>query len=193
MLKQPAPYDAQNALDFREMTKRIAGALEAIERDPSIPATQKELAKRAGCSRVTLWNRGWPIERLDSIKVKRKESSRPKPKRITLEHRKSVEVHIEDKEKLLEQLRKSRTEAAVWFDKFQEERDAKNRLRRNNDLLLGENEKLKQRNSELISRVSELEAASKKGRKKIVLPFGKRSRSSGKQGSVDGKKDNTSA
>lgn len=175
-LKQTAPYDDKNASDYREMSRKLADALEEIERDPSIPATQKELAKRAKCSRGTLRNRGYPITRLKNIAANRRENKRGKPKKITLEHRTDVEAHIEDKKRLLEQLEKSRTEAAIWFNKLNESDKAKKKIEREKESLLSENRLLKERIAQLEKEQSKLKTVlgtGKKKKKKTVLPFRK--------------------
>jgi hypothetical protein len=171
-VRNSAPYDERNELDYREMSKRVADALEEIDRDPSIPATQNELVKRAKCSRGTLRNRRWPLERLKNISAKRKETNRVRNRKITLEHRTTVEVHIEDKRRLLEQLEKSRDEAAIWYDKYKDVESEKNKLLRINELLIGENTSLKKRVDDLVKRLDGIDAPpSTEVAKESVLHF----------------------
>jgi DNA-binding GntR family transcriptional regulator len=66
-----APYDDRNKADFNEITQNIKAALKVLERDPGIPVTEASLAELAKCSRGTLRNRVWPLERLGAIKVSR--------------------------------------------------------------------------------------------------------------------------
>src|SRR5437763_1817668 len=66
-----APYDDRNDADFREISSRIRSALDRMEMDPTIPARETELAARASCSRGTLRNRVWPLDRLKTIKQQR--------------------------------------------------------------------------------------------------------------------------
>lgn len=180
--KKAAPYDERNASDYREMSRRIADALEEIERDPDIPVTQKELAKRAKCNRGTLRNRGYPLTRLRDIAAKRKENSRGKSKKITREHRTEVEVHIEDKKRLLEQIEKIRTEAATWFNKSNESEEAKGKIEREKEALLSEIGSLNERIASSNERIARLEKelarrkaarGTRKKEKKKVLPFPK--------------------
>lgn len=170
--ERTAPYDERNAIDYRETSRRIADALDEMERDQSIPATQKELARRAKCSRGTLRNRQYPIARLKSIKDKRRLNGLKSGNTI-LKYR-PVEAHIEDKKRLLEQVERSRTEIAIWFDKFQESEKTWSRLLREKEMLLAENKSLKERNEKLEKKLSEIERALSAGKKrKRVLPFPK--------------------
>jgi hypothetical protein len=171
--ERTAAYDERNALDYREMSRRIADALDEMERDQSIPATEKELARRAKCSRGTLRNRQYPIARLKGIKDRRRLNG-SKPKNATGGHKAATESHIEDKKALMGQLEKSRTECAIWFDKYNESERARNKVQRERELLLSKNRSLKEMYDELVNKVGQLEAARDTGkRKKRVLTFPK--------------------
>lgn len=68
----PLPFDARNEEDFSRVTESIHTALARIETDHKIPATSEKLAELSCCTRKTLYNRGWPVERLRQIKAARK-------------------------------------------------------------------------------------------------------------------------
>lgn len=170
-----APYDDRNEADYREISRRITSALDEMEMDPTIPATETVLASRASCSRGTLRNRAWPRDRLKAIKQQRlQQASTAKPKRITLSHRLAVEVHIEDKRKLMEQLDKSRGEAALWCNKALNLEGEKKKLNRAVTVLGKAKEALEDRNKELERRIRDLEnvGATEQDRN-VVLPFPK--------------------
>lgn len=115
-----APYDEQNKADYLVISNNIEAALNIISTDLNISATEKSLAKLAGCSRGTLRNRVYPLEKLRYIKKQRSEKLKAgrKSSRITSAHRVAVEVHIDDKKKLLAQLDESRAQVAVWVKKY---------------------------------------------------------------------------
>lgn len=73
------PFDERNQQDFETITENIIKALQLIEQNPKIPATQNKLAELSKCSRKTLYNRKGSIEALKEIKKarnsKRMESS----------------------------------------------------------------------------------------------------------------------
>lgn len=170
--KIKAPYDEKNDLDYKEMSRRIADALEEIECNSTIPATQKELSKRAKCSRGTLRNRVYPLDWLKSINTKRKERVLNKSKKITLEQRANLEVRVEGEKNLLERLKNSRTEAAIWFDKYKESEQDRNKLRRMIALVQAKNTSLTKRNTELLEKLRALEEIVKLNKnKKVILPF----------------------
>jgi len=126
-----APYDARNEADFQDMSVRIAQAMERLELDDSIPATEASLAGLTGCSRGTLRHRGWPLQRLKEIKKKRKEKPEDEedaegaPGEVDV-----VEILMKDREYLLDQLKKSRDEVAVWVAKFKHLEEENKKLRR---------------------------------------------------------------
>src|SRR5262245_13368518 len=66
-------YDAQNEVDYKDLTKRLEKALKAIEDDSRLKPTQETLRKLARCSRGTLDNREWPLKRLRQIKQDRRQ------------------------------------------------------------------------------------------------------------------------
>lgn len=127
-----APYDERNDADYQELSTRIATALETIAHDESIPATEQSLAQLANCSRGTLRNRVWPLQRLKLIKEDR--VSKPK----TSIPQTPAEIERFDRRKLQNDLALSRTEAAKWFDAYQNERSETRKARRAIKLLTEE-------------------------------------------------------
>lgn len=168
-----APYDARNEADYQKITNSIQAALKQIEQNSEEPATQVNLAKLAKCSRGVLRLRGWPIERLKSIKKQRKATAIGKTAgKIAVDRKDAVEVHLEDKKLLLERLDKSRTECAKWTVKCKELESEKTKLRRSNELLQKENSSLKERNIELERENADLKKRLEQKRAKdIVIPF----------------------
>jgi phosphatidate phosphatase PAH1 len=167
-----APYDERNEKDYANITKRIEAGLEKIKTDETVPATGAELCKLAKCSRGTLRNREWPLERLKEIKKKRKEKKARKRNRITRDHLTAVEVHVEDKNKLKDQLKKSRTEAAVWFHKFQNMEAENKRLRRANNHLQSTKQHLQEQLDETQRELLKLKPATEGVQaESVVVPF----------------------
>ncbi len=80
-LKKSLPFDEKNESDFNAITEKIQAALSTIENDVNLPATSEELAKLAGCSRKTLNNRIFPVEKLRQIKTERKKLKEEKTKK----------------------------------------------------------------------------------------------------------------
>lgn len=99
----------KNEQEFVEVTRRIQEALAQIESTPKLKATQDALAQLADCSRSTLNNRRWPLERLKEIKTARKI-----PKATKLDES-AVEDKIESRiERYKQQLYDSREELLFW-------------------------------------------------------------------------------
>lgn len=142
-----APYDEQNTADYQEMSKRIASALELMEHDTEIPATEKELARLAICSRGTLRNRGYPLVRLRIVKQMRNAN-----KTITTSPTdpSDAQKKVDDRKKLLDDLKASRTEAARWFSKYKESEADRERERRAREILVSEK-------NALLSRIEQIE------------------------------------
>ncbi|HWT03142.1 MAG TPA: hypothetical protein VN256_23020 [Pyrinomonadaceae bacterium] len=168
-----APYDEQNAADFREMTTKIDSALRTIEEDPKIPATEKELARLAGCSRGTLRYRAYPLQRLKNIKLERKRKCEGvNPEEATREVKTAEELLREEKATLQQQLHNSRTEVAIWVQKHQELKDEHSRTLRANQLFKAERQTLREENGRLKQRVKELEAAQGiRPANDVIIPF----------------------
>lgn len=80
-LKKSLPFDDKNESDFSAITEKIQAALSIIENDANVPVTCEELAKLANCSRKTLNNRSWPIEKLQQIKTERRKHKEEKTKK----------------------------------------------------------------------------------------------------------------
>lgn len=75
------PFDARNIEDFNKVTEKIHAALTNIETDKKIPATTVKLSELSGCTRKTLYNRKWPIERLEQIQTARKKAKEAEKQR----------------------------------------------------------------------------------------------------------------
>lgn len=133
-----APYDERNQADYLAISQKIEEALRLISDDQKLPATEVSLANLAGCSRGTLRNRVYPLERLRAIKKQRSEQSKAKNRsvRVSAAHRVSVEVHIDEKKRLVWMLEKSRSEIAVWEDRCSELEKEIEGLNRVKDFLL---------------------------------------------------------
>lgn len=130
------PYDERNARDYSLITQNIDDALEKLKENLNLPATEVVLAKLAGCSRGTLRNRVYPIEKLKEIKIARAEKEdKPRTVRITSAQRIEVNIHIEEKKILAEQLKQSRSEIGVWVNKYFELERSYNHLERSLELL----------------------------------------------------------
>jgi DNA-binding Lrp family transcriptional regulator len=145
-----APYDERNEADFQAITKRLEEALTVLEEDSSIRATQESLAKLANCSRGTLSNRIFPLERLKEIKKQRAEKrEKLKLPRVSLAHQIDVETHISDKESLRREIERSDREKAILLNKcfsLEAQLKAELRLREHFQAI---NKPLEERNEEL--------------------------------------------
>lgn len=135
------PYDEQNKRDFEQTTDKIHDALEQIRRDSTLKATGKSLAKLAGVSRKTLYNRGWPAEELKSIKEERRESEKAEAQRG-----KDDPGDAESREEKLEsQIENLKTESAVLFHDLEDAREQVKSLERENERLQTARRELKSR------------------------------------------------
>jgi hypothetical protein len=174
-----APYDEQNATDFREMTEKIDRALKTIEESLTIPATEKELARLAECSRGTLRYRVYPLQRLKNIKLerKRKRESADNSKKSTVEVKTAEEILREENATLRQQLHNSRSEVAVWVQKYQELKDEKSRVTRAKQVLEAERQALREENKQLKQKLKKFEETQGvKPTNDVVIPFPKSSR-----------------
>lgn len=122
------PFEEKNEKDFIEITEQINKALEKIEKDISIPATEMQLAKLSKVSRGTLRNRIWPIDRLKQIKLERKKVN--KPKKITSGHRIETDKYIEKEKALINRIKNYQYENSCLFDEVV---DLKNEVIRLNE------------------------------------------------------------
>jgi hypothetical protein len=102
-------FEEKNAQDFIEVTKKLQSALARIESDSRLKPTQAVLSKLAECSRGTINNRKWPLEKLKKIKAARKASI--KPEDIASKAIRKEESRIE---RYKEQLFNNREELLVW-------------------------------------------------------------------------------
>ena len=99
---------AQNTADINDALVR---ALDVIEADRSIPATQEELAERAGCSRGAISYRQDVKKRLKAIKMGRKADAKQMPAPDSPE---DLKVRLKEAEDML---KAARNETKVQFDK----------------------------------------------------------------------------
>lgn len=130
-----APYDERNRADYVKVTESIEFALGLMRDNLNIAVTQASLSKLAGCSRNTLRNRKYPIERLKEIKKLRSQKVTEKPARITRAHFLSVDEHVKKNKALETQINRSRTEIAVWVNKYFSLEAENKKLRRANEVL----------------------------------------------------------
>lgn len=156
-----APYDDRNEADYEKVTRNISLALEKIEQDRTILATQRVLAELAKCSRSTLRNRGWPLDKLRSIRRQRRQGNSDDSGKSTPKQATDVEIHIEDKKTLLTQLSNCRSEIAVWVNKFKEEETENKKLRRAKEMLEAAKSSLERRVVELTREIEKLKGIPK--------------------------------
>ncbi|AWB33082.1 hypothetical protein [Orrella marina] len=109
----PAALYEKNAQEFVEVTRRIQEALVRLESDTKLKATQEVLAQLANCSRGTLSNRRWPLERLREIKNARKV-----PKQPITDGSKAAVNTASRIERYKEQLYNSREEVLIWKARY---------------------------------------------------------------------------
>lgn len=109
----PSALQERNEQEFVEVTRRIQKALSLLERDPTLKVTQDALANLANCSRGTLNNRKWPVDRLKEIKADRKM-----PLKITVNETTSLAMEETRIERYKKQLYDSREEVLFWKSKY---------------------------------------------------------------------------
>lgn len=156
-----AEYDDRNRADYEAITKRLGAALEKLEVDSNLPATEKALAKMARCSRGTLRARIWPLERLREIKRKRKdavEKSSAQRRRLSDEARLSAERHVDEKRSLTEELARADAETAEWVERFQVVALEVKRLQHQNMVLADAKKELERENQKLRAEKADLAA-----------------------------------
>lgn len=66
-----SPYDEKNEELFEAVTRQLNEALRKLEKDSSLSASVSSLAKLSGVHRNTIYNRKWPLEKLNVIKENR--------------------------------------------------------------------------------------------------------------------------
>lgn len=115
--KKELPFDEKNRIDFEAVTAKIKAALAEIEANPAIPASGAKLAELAGCGRKTLYNREWPVKKLEEIKTARKTlKTEQTKKRSNYEDLENVQSSEEKFLALIENLQKENGE---FFDRVQ--------------------------------------------------------------------------
>jgi len=108
---QPAHLVESNTQHTAEINGALGRVLDDMEGDRSIPATQEELAARAGCSRGAIGYREDIRKRLKSIKEGRKAGGSLPPRPDSAE---DLKKRLEEAEK---QLKAARAESKKQFDK----------------------------------------------------------------------------
>lgn len=115
--KKELPFDEKNKIDFEVVTAKIKAALAEIETNPAVPASGAKLAELAGCGRKTLYNRKWPVKKLDEIRAARKTLKiAQSKKRGNYEDLEDVQSGEEKSLALIENLQKENGE---FFDRIQ--------------------------------------------------------------------------
>jgi len=116
-LKANLPFDERNQQDYMLVTKRIQDALEQMANDRRLKRTETNLARLASCSRGTLRNRKWPIEKLQKLK----EDARAATEQVEVEPRATRgKAQVE---RYRERLIKNRDELLFWKYKHDALRD----------------------------------------------------------------------
>lgn len=116
-LKTNLPFDERNQQDYMLVTKRIQDALEKMANDRRLKRTETNLARLADCSRGTLRNRKWPMEKLQKLK----EDARAAIEQVEVEPRATRgKAQVE---RYREQLTKNRDELLFWKYKHDDLRD----------------------------------------------------------------------
>lgn len=110
------PFDKRNEDDYQKITEKIEFALQKIERDGRIPATQEKLAELAECSRKTLNNRKYPIERLRQIKNDRKQKSL----KIDNKEKISAKSTLDNSDNLNAMIKNYQKENGLLFNRLQD-------------------------------------------------------------------------
>ena len=111
-----APYDDKNAELAAAITQQLNDALRRLEKDSSLSASASSLAKLSGVHRNTIYNRKWPLEKLNEIKAKRA---------LQKEEAASSKASKRSPEELLEL---SRLEVIYWFTQLQDARTSNRSL-----------------------------------------------------------------
>lgn len=127
----PAALEAKNASDFDQLTQDLQKALSKIESDRRLKPTQGVLCRLAGCSRGTLYNRGWVTSKLQEIKEGRKKADEAIAEAKNAVTRKRGQPELSETEQLEEQLKLSRDEVARLHDQnaiLREQLDATKQL-----------------------------------------------------------------
>jgi len=104
----PQALEEKNEQDFQDVTNRIWSAIKKIALNPKYKPTQAVLAKLAFVSRGTINNRKWPLEELNKIKARRKETDSDHPEIKQVKPTGQTEISLE------ERLYLNREELRVW-------------------------------------------------------------------------------
>lgn len=147
-IRKTLPFDKKNEEDFLRISENIRNALDTISSNANLAATQNKLAKLAGCSRKTLYNRKWALEELRLIKVNRK-SLKEKNTANVLSFNKTTEKGDICNNDLLDLIKTYKQQNGLLFDRIQDLEDLKDELERYNLVLEEENKTLKNDNKEL--------------------------------------------
>jgi hypothetical protein len=99
------PYDSVNQKTYEDYTALLVNALDSIDKDPSQAATIANLAILTGIHRNTVSERKWPKDKLEEIKIARKNKPSESPKKE------------EKPENILgEKLNNAKHELVYWFN-----------------------------------------------------------------------------
>ena len=116
----------KNEQDYEDITRRLNNALEAISRNPKLPATGAQVAKMADVGRNTVTNREFPAERLKEIRKQRKDEEEKKK----LLAKSKNEILKEERDRIAK-------EVVFWFTEYtkakQDRDDFENQLTRQID------------------------------------------------------------
>lgn len=100
------PYDSVNQKTYEDNTVLLVNALDSIDKDPSLAATIANLVILTGIHRNTVSERKWPKDKLEKIKIARKNKPSEPPKKE------------EKPENILdEKLNNAKHELVYWFNK----------------------------------------------------------------------------
>ncbi|EPA96799.1 MULTISPECIES: hypothetical protein [unclassified Pseudomonas] len=111
-----SPYDEKNEELFEAVTRQLNEALRKLEKDSSLSASVSSLAKLSGVHRNTIYNRKWPLEKLNVIKENRVQQKKDDA---------IIKAGQKTPEELLEL---SRLEVIYWFTQLQDARNSNNSL-----------------------------------------------------------------
>lgn len=150
------PFDARNEADYYKLTDQIESALQKIESDGRIPATQNKLADLAKCSRKTLNNRKYPIERLNQIKTDRKLKSL---KAVNTKNLSSTSIP-DDSDSFKTLINNYQNEMGLLFNRLQDIEEQNKELKRLNDFYEEEVKSTREENVKLFDKLRKLENSS---------------------------------
>jgi len=117
-------YHGKNIDDYDRYTKLLEDALNSIETDNILPATQEQLVLMTGIHRNTIRERKFPKERLAEIKKERKIKAK--------EEKQKKKDQLDE---LKEKLEKVSKELVYWFSEYRITERDKNDFNKQNKIL----------------------------------------------------------